>query len=184
MSHYRKIDVRIWNDQKFARLSDDGQRLFLLLLTHPNMTALGAMRGSAIGLSDYTRWTAERTLEAFAEAFAENLVEQDPEGPLIALPNFLKYNRPESPNVLKSWVSGFEQLPPCELKTLTLHRVKALSEGMTKGFQEAFVKSFAKALAETSPNQKQKQKQKQQSLEASQGEGSQGLKVISGGAAA
>lgn len=44
MSYFRKIDVRIWNDAKFRALSHHGKLTFIMLLTHPNMTALGAMR--------------------------------------------------------------------------------------------------------------------------------------------
>lgn len=46
MARYRKIDSRIWNDAKFRELSDNGKLVFLMLLTHPSMTSLGAMRAT------------------------------------------------------------------------------------------------------------------------------------------
>jgi hypothetical protein len=49
MARYRKIDPRIWNDAKFRALLDDAKFVFMLLLTHPHMTALGAMRATLAG---------------------------------------------------------------------------------------------------------------------------------------
>jgi len=51
MSRYRKVDPRIWNDAKFRSLDDQGKLAFFFLLTHPHMTAIGAMRASIPGLS-------------------------------------------------------------------------------------------------------------------------------------
>jgi hypothetical protein len=56
MARYRKIDPRIWNDQKFRELSDDAKIVFFLLLTHPHMTALGAMRATVAGLAAELGW--------------------------------------------------------------------------------------------------------------------------------
>ena len=44
VARYRKIDPRVWNDEKFVSFSDDGKLAFLFVLTHPSMTAIGAMR--------------------------------------------------------------------------------------------------------------------------------------------
>jgi hypothetical protein len=73
---YRKIDPRIWNDAKFRELSDKGKLVFLFVLTHPCMTALGAMRGTMAGLAAELGWPAE----AFQEAFrAPNKMVQESE---------------------------------------------------------------------------------------------------------
>ena len=59
MSRYRKIDPRIWNDKKFRSLSDRAKLLFFMLLTHPSMTALGAMRATLPGLASEMGWTSK-----------------------------------------------------------------------------------------------------------------------------
>lgn len=79
MSHFRKIDTRIWNDEKFNRLSHDAKLAFIFVLTHPNMTALGAMRGTVQGLSA----ELEVLPEAFSEAFSEGMLEADEKAKLI-----------------------------------------------------------------------------------------------------
>ena len=50
MARYRKISPCIWNDAKVRGLSDKGKLTLFLLLTHPNMTSLGALRANLPGL--------------------------------------------------------------------------------------------------------------------------------------
>ena len=67
MARYRKVEVRIWNDEKFRRLSDDGKLLFFALLTHPNLTGIGAMKASRSGLAEELGWTPERVTETVTD---------------------------------------------------------------------------------------------------------------------
>ncbi len=157
MSRYRKIDPRIWNDEKFRELSDAGKLVFFMLLTHPNMTALGAMRATLSGLAEELGWTAEAFREAFAEGCRKGMAEHDAKACFVALPKFLKYNPPESPNVIKAWVSALDMLPECNLKTRAIARAKAYAEDMTEGFAKALPEAFAKAM----PYQEQEQEQEQ-----------------------
>ena len=155
MARYRKIDPRIWNDAKFSELSDNGKLVFFMLLTHPSMTALGAMRGTVEGLAAEMHWTPEAFREAFREALSKGMAEHDGKACLVALPSFIKYNPPESPNVVKAWVGSLDLLPECSLKTRVVARAKAFAEGMPKGFGKAFAEAFAKNM----PNQEQEQEQ-------------------------
>lgn len=151
MSRYRKIDPRIWNDAKFASLSDNAKLVFFMLLTHPNMTALGAMRATIPGLAAELNWTTEAFREAFGEALAKAMAKHDERACLIVLPRFLKYNSPESPNVTKAWIGAIDLLPECDLKTEVIQQAKAYAEGLPEAFGKAFREAFAKAM----PNQEQ-----------------------------
>lgn len=157
MSRYRKIDVRIWNDEKFRSLSDNGKLVFLFLLTHPNMTALGAMRATISGLAEELGWEREAFCKAFEEALAEGMAEFDATAHFVALPRFLKYNGPESPNVVKAWLGSFDLLPECELKCVLIQRAKGFTDGLTEAFREAFGEAFTKALSKGMPYQEQEQ---------------------------
>jgi hypothetical protein len=158
MSRYRKVDPRIWNDEKFRSLTNKGKLVFFMLLTHPAMTALGAMRGTTSGLAEELGWPVEAFREAFADVLNQDMVEHDPKACLIALPNFVRYNRPESPNVVKAWVSSLDLLPECELKQSVVHRAESVIQGMQRGFQEAFAEAFDKPM----PYQEQEQEQKKE----------------------
>lgn len=167
MSRFRKIDPRIWNDAGFRQLSDQGKLAFFFLITHPNMTSLGAMRATPEGLAAELGWSAEAFREAFGEAFQQGMVEEDGKAHLIALPNFIRYNAPESPNVVKAWAGSVDLLPECGLKDHTLQRAKAFAEGMSEAFAEAFAKAM--------PNKKKEQEQEQKNQDPSQGADLSGL---------
>lgn len=157
MSKYRKIDVRIWNDAKFRDLSHNAKLVFFFLLTHPNMTALGAMRSTLSGLAEELDFELEVFREAFREAFAKGMVKHDSKACLIALPNFIKYNQPESPNVVKAWVNSLDLLPECDLKNDVISLSANALKGYSKAFREALPEAFLKTYPKSMPNQEQEQ---------------------------
>jgi len=159
MARYRKIDTRIWNDQKFRALSDDGKLVFLFILSHPHLTSLGAMRATVSGLAAELGWPLERLRKAFAKGIEKGLIEHDQDASFIALPKFLKYNGPESPNVVKSWSDSLDLIPECHLKHLLMQRVKGFAEALPEAFAKALPEAFRKGMPyqEQEPEQEQKQ---------------------------
>jgi len=75
------------------------------------------------------------------------MVKADWKARFVWLPNAKFYNRPESPNVVKSWRIPWDEAPECPLKVKAYRELKAFMEGFAKGFQEAFAKSCAEPLA-------------------------------------
>ncbi len=160
MSRYRKIDVRVWNDAKFRELSDNAKLVFFLLLTHPNMTSMGAMRGTLAGLAAEMGWDLKGFRNAFGEISKRGMAEHDERACLVALPNFVKYNMPESPNVIKAWVAAMDLLPECALKTQVILRGQEVVEGLSEPFRKAFREAFREAFAKGMANQEQEQEPK------------------------
>jgi len=119
---------------------------------------LGAMRGTVPGLAAELGIDATRFQEAFLEVSAKGMVRHDERAAFVWLPNFLRYNRPESPNVVRAWPGALELLPECRLKTDLFEHSKAFAEGLPDGFQEAFREVFGMGM----PNQEQEQEQQQQ----------------------
>lgn len=148
MSKYRKVDVRIWNDEKFRSLSASGKLIFLFIMTHPGMTALGAMRATLPGLEAELGTLPEGFGIPFQELVGKGLVEHDSAACFVGMPNFLKYNGPENPNVVKSWMSALDLIPECALKDRVLWRgrlcAETLGEGYAKGLPEPFRKGMPK----------------------------------------
>jgi hypothetical protein len=120
---YRKIEVSTWNDRKFRKLSHDAKLVFFMLLTHPSMLSVGCFKASPPGLAAELDMEPEAFLKAFREALEQGMVEFDAEACLVVLPNFLKYNKPESPNVVRSWDKMLHLVPECDLRTRYFHRV-------------------------------------------------------------
>lgn len=149
MAKYRKISPRIWNDAKVRDLSDKGKLAFLFLLTHPTMTPFGAIRANIPGLAFELGWTPRSFRAAMNQLCEKGMAVFDEAANLIWFPNFLKYNRPESPNVIKSWAGAFEDLPECSLRDAIGNALVKLAASLGNAFLEAFREAFSEAFAES-----------------------------------
>lgn len=169
MARYRKIDPRIWNDEKFASLSHEGQRAFLFILTHPSMTSLGAFRATKEGIEAELGIDTKGFAKPFQELLSKGLIKYDESCFLVFAPNFLKYNQPENPNVVKGWAGCLDLLPECPLLAEVLQRAKSCASAnskTSKAFSEALGRvtetlseRYAKQLSKGLVIQEQEQEQ-------------------------
>lgn len=158
MSRFRKVDGRLWNDAKFSSLSERAKLVFLFLLTHPSLTMLGAMRATIPGLAAEIGMATDAFRQAFEEVLAKAMAKHDEKASFLWLPNFVKYNRPESPNVIRAWPDAWDLLPECPLKETLAQQLRAFTEGLSEGFRQAFREAFPKGM----PNQEQEHEQQQE----------------------
>ena len=161
MARYRKIDTRMWADARFRVLSSpppSGKYLWIALLTGPYTTNLpGLFRVGEMALAEELGWTLEGLREGFAELFREGLAKADWNARVVWIPNAIKYNPPDNPNVVKGWRDSWDEVPECALKAEAFHRLRTFTEGLGEGFAKAFVECCAQGLA----NQEQEQEQEQ-----------------------
>lgn len=152
----------MWNDARFRALSappPNGQTLFQRLLSGPELTNIpGVFTAGELALSEALGWDVEGFRKAFGEVFREGLAKADWKARLVWIPKAIAFNRPESPNVVRSWRQAWDEVPECALKTEAYHALKAFCEGMGEGF----AKAFGEACPEPSPNQEQEQEQEQE----------------------
>jgi hypothetical protein len=135
---YRKVDPRIWNDEKFMSLTDDGKLAFFFLLTHPHMTSLGAMRATIAGLAAEIGWTQQRMDDAIGHGKSLGMIDGNKNCSYIGLPNFLKYNEPEGPNsVTKAWIEALNMVPECDEKRILIARCKIYLDKKSDEFKHA-----------------------------------------------
>lgn len=155
MARYRKIDPRMWGDEKFRSLSKpqpNAQTLWIYLLTGPHTNSCpGLYHIGEKALAEALGWELKAFRKAFQEAFREGMVEADWEAHVIFIPNVILYDYPPSPNVVKFWGKCFDEIPECNLKVKYYQHLKAFLEGFHKGFQEAFVKAFVKPFIKPLP---------------------------------
>ena len=177
MGRFRKVDSRIWNDEKFRALSERGQLCFFYLLTHPHMTSLGAMRATPEGLAAELGLSTRAYRRQLGAMVDSGMVEIDTRASFVALPNFLRYNLPESPNVIKAWASALDLIPECPLKIQAVRRAcaateeiasasqspdtwrKAFREAFGEGFGEDYPEDFGKAMPNPEPEPEPKPEQ-------------------------
>jgi hypothetical protein len=143
MSRYRKIEVRLFADPRFRKLSKpgpSGQYLLLWLLTGPVSSILpGVVHGVGVaGLAEMLRWAPQGFADALNEAITLDLVKADLDAPLIFIPLAVEINPPQSINVVKSWHHPWEEIPDCPLKLEIWQALKALVEGKAQAFADEF----------------------------------------------
>lgn len=190
MSRYRKIEVRTWSDEKFRNLSPipaSGQGLWFFLLTGPHTGPIpGLFRAGRAAMAEELGWEIEAFDEAFVEVSAQGMAKADFKAKLVWLPNAIRHNKPESPNVVRSWRVELDLLPECELKREAIASMRECLEeagdSYVAAFDELFVskdggpssKSAAKAsgkpFGKAMPNQEQEQEQEQEKTSVASGD--------------
>lgn len=157
MSRYRAIHCLIWNDDKFPFVSDQCQLMFFHLLTTPMSSPFGLYKASIEALAAEKRWDVKAYRKAFTEGLSNGFMKYDERHLVILIPNFLKYNPPNNPNVLISWKNIYDEIPNCDIKSEFYQSLKDSMKGFGKGFAEAFAKAWPQPL----PIQEQEQEQEQ-----------------------
>lgn len=139
---YRKVEVRMWGDLKFRRLSPvppSGQGLWMFLLTGPHTGAIpGLFRAGRAGMAEELGWDQEAFDKAFQEVSDQGMAIADWKGRLVWLPKAVEHNKPESPNVVRGWRTEINLLPECELKLRALEGIRAHLCTLTSSYVEAF----------------------------------------------
>lgn len=137
---YRTIDPRMWSDDKFRRLSDDGKMLFVYLVTCPHCRIGGIYLLDKLYAMADLGWSEKRLEKAFPELTISGMALYDEENRVILLPNFLKYDKAENPNQVKAIISNLESLP----YSLLTDKFLGLLEQLTKPFAKPFIEQFRK----------------------------------------
>jgi len=175
---YSKVSRRKWNDERVQALSwppPNGLTLWDRLLTGPELGVIpGAFQAWEAGLAQALRWKLEGFRQAFGEVLREGLARADWSVGLVWVPKAIEHNKPESPNVVRSWRDSWEELPECALKaeiyeSLRAYLCESMGEPYVKAFDEACRKpstkpsrkAFGKASSKPWPNQEQEQEQDQ-----------------------
>lgn len=162
MSRWRKVDVRLWGDERVRKLSRSAPSAlvcWLYLLTARESIALpGAIVGGAASLAESLGWNRREFLRKFAEIEALGMARADWDARLVWLPNALKHNPPQSPNTVKSWAKGWEELPDCDLKNAIRAEAEEFLEGFSEGFRKAFGKGATGGLRPREEEEKKEEK--------------------------
>ena len=189
MARYRKVEVKTWNDGKFRELSPIqpcGQGLWIWFLTGTRTTNIpGVVIGTDVVMAAELRWPIEAFLKAFEEGSSRGMVKADWKAGLVWLPNASragdKRNKPESPNVIRSWRDTWDEIPECALKLEIWQQLKGFADAFGKGFKDAFLEACRKPYVKAMPNQEQEQEQEQEQkhtesarFSGREGEGSNG----------
>lgn len=137
---YRKFYSSLWTDFSFAQLENDSKLAWIYIFTHPNMTALGAMRGSMSGIAEEIK-VKTKNVDAVRNA---NLIHYCPTTSTIYIPRFIEHQEPQSPNCVTSWGKSLPYIPDGPLKTQCVAEAMTYVESMSEAFRKAFAKALRK----------------------------------------
>jgi hypothetical protein len=164
---YSKVSRRVWTDERCRALSSappNAQTLWFRLLTGPELTNIpGLFPAWEAGLAQALGWPLEGFRKAFGEVSSKGMAKADWIAGLVWVPKAIAHNRPESPNVVKSWWAAWADLPECKLKAEAHCSLRAFVEGMGEAFAKAFEEACGKASGKPCPNQEQEQEQRESS---------------------
>lgn len=148
MATYRAIHVKMWGDEKFKRLSPpppSARYLWIYLLAGPHTNKIpGLFTAGEAQLAEALEWPLKGFRERYRELFREGLIEADWRARLVFIPNAIKHNSPDNPNVVKSWKREWEDLPECELKAIAYQYIFDFLKRLGKGFLIPFEEGFPK----------------------------------------
>jgi hypothetical protein len=162
---YRKISVRIWGDERFRSLSKpkpNAQTLWIYLLTGPHTNTIPGLFVSGEGsLSEALEWPLTGFRRCFTELTNCGMALGDWPHRVVWLPKAVNHNRPENPNVVKSWRTAMDEIPECHLKMVAGTALKQFIEGLGEGFAKGLGEGWPSLNFEPLANQEQEQEQEQ-----------------------
>lgn len=178
LGRYRKVYVRMWADERFLSLSapkPNAQSLWQYLLTGPHLSAVpGVFRAGEATLAERLGWPLPSFRRCWREIEQAGMAKADWKRQVVWLPSAVKYNTPESPNVVVSWRTAMEEIPSCPIKDEAETELRSFLADMAPSFQRAFGvddvpssgntsgKACPTSSGRTSGNQEQEQEQKQE----------------------
>ncbi len=137
MARHRKIDVKLWGDEKFSSLSrpkPNAQTLWIFLLTGPQTTAAPGLFSSGVAaLSEMLGWSTPAFRRCFEELVSAGMVKADWSSRVVWIPKAVTYNPAENPNAVKAWRRAIAEIPECALRDEAAAVLRAAS-----GFPEVF----------------------------------------------
>jgi hypothetical protein len=111
MREYGKVFSRIWESEDFRRLSEDGQKLVIYLLTCTHGTLAGVFRVPDGYACEDLQWSSERVSKGFQELLANRFATRCERTKWVWVFKYLEWNPLENPNQRKAAVKIAQQVP-------------------------------------------------------------------------
>ena len=114
---YRKIDTRVWDDERVAPLPTLTKLTWFCILTGPHTTGLPGLYSCGIAtLSESMREGFDTVSKAVDELCATGMVRFNRTVRVVQIPNAPRYNQCSNEKVLKGWFSLWRSIPDCREK--------------------------------------------------------------------
>jgi hypothetical protein len=153
---YRKIDPRVWRDERFLLLTSEEKLVALYCLT-AQVNRCGIFVFSPAMAAEELGTSPQTFRERFRKVCQTLRWEWDDTRRVLYFPTWWKYNHPENTNVLKGNLSDLSDLPETPLLDRFYENTRYLSGNVTETFRECYPKPYPQPLAIQEQEQEQEQ---------------------------
>jgi len=115
MAKYRKIDTRIWHDEKFKTLSQDSKFMFFYLLTSIHSSPWGAYVIDDLYIQADIGFTPQKIKLCWKEIVSNKLANRCEKTNLVCFRNWFKYNPPVNQKTAIACLRGILDLPKSDV---------------------------------------------------------------------
>ena len=157
-ARFRKIDPRIWTDEKFRLLKAEEQRIALYILT---------AQSNRIGIFSFSPGKACEDLKTLPQTFRKGFQkvcqtlnwQWDADARVLYLPTWWRYNRPENANNVIGNLKDLDDLPKTPLLERFSTNTTHLKEDLHQTFTQTLEKRYPHRPSKRSASQEQEQEQ-------------------------
>ena len=140
---YRKVDTRLWDDERVAPLSALAKLTWLCLLTGPHTTGLPGLYSCGIAtLSESMREGIDTVSKAVADLVATGMVQFNPTVRVVRVPNAPRYNQCSNEKVLKGWFALWKSIPDCAEKFSHIERLRDALDPSSSWVEKGWAGTF------------------------------------------
>jgi hypothetical protein len=140
---YRKVDTRLWDDERVAPLSALAKLTWLCLLTGPHTTGLPGLYSCGIAtLSESMREGIDTVSKAVADLVATGMVQFNPTVRVVRVPNAPRYNPCSNEKVLKGWFALWKSIPDCAEKFSHIERLRDALDPSSSWVEKGWAGTF------------------------------------------
>lgn len=134
---YRTLNVGLWGDAKFRRLSWRAKLLFIYLLTGSHTDGLPGLYAVGVAaLAEALDRSVEELRADFEELRSFGMALADWDARVVLLPNAIGHQPPNNPNHLANWLKMLRRIPECALKDAWLEQLTLWAESAGKRYVE------------------------------------------------
>jgi len=162
---FRKIDPRIWGDEKFRQLKHEEMLVAFYCLTSAQANRIGIFRFSPAHASE----DLETLPQTFAKRF-DRVIETlkwgwDSAARVLYLPTWWKYNKPMNPNTFKAHLDDFHELPSSPLLAEFCANTRYVSDAMAEHLRNVTRNITPNITPNVSHQEKEKEKEQEKETE-------------------
>jgi hypothetical protein len=136
-ARFRKVDPRIWVDERFRLLSLEGKLLAFWMLTTSRLNRCGIILWSP-GLASEETGIPRSRIDTVCHTVCDTLFWKfDPASNTLFLARWWRYNKPDNAKALQGFLADLHDLPACSLGSSLVLAAQDLTDDMREQYLAA-----------------------------------------------